>query len=162
MITAGIGVITSRASCSCRWKTPPSMPASPGSRVPPIRELSMICFRSSEVWCVSRSLGLTPKRRTIPFETQLSPIVTGAVETRNQFSGRETRRATRSALAIASIFGTCSPTLMWIAVTRMKAIANEIPAAAPWERLPKSGSISFAIEGSPRKPIPIEAIVIPI
>ncbi len=79
MITAGIGVITSRASCSCRWKTPPSIPASPGSRWPPSRELSMICFRSSAVWCSSRSPGLTPKRRTIPFETQLSAIVTGAV-----------------------------------------------------------------------------------
>ena len=105
---------------------------------------------------------MTPKSRTIPFENQLSPIVTGAVATRNQFSGRETRRAVRSALAIASIFGTCSPTLMWIAVTRMKAIASESPAATPCERPPKIGSISFASEGSPRKPIPIEAIVIPI
>ena len=34
MTTAGIGVITWRASCSCRWKTPVSIPASPGSSVP--------------------------------------------------------------------------------------------------------------------------------
>ncbi len=160
--TAGIGVITSRASCSCRWKTPPSIPASPGSSVPPILELSMICFRSSEVWRSSRSFGLTPKRRTIALENALSAIVTGAVATRNQFSGRETRRAVRSALAIASIFGTCSPMLMWRAVTRTKASASEIPTATPCERPPKTGSISFATAGSPRKPIPIEAIVIPI
>ena len=51
---------------------------------------------------------------------------------------------------------------MCSAVTKAKAMAREIPAAAAWERPPKSGSISFASEGSPRKPIPIEAIVIPI
>ena len=34
--TAGIGVITWRASCSCRWKTPVSIPASPGSSLPPV------------------------------------------------------------------------------------------------------------------------------
>ena len=34
--TAGIGVITWRASCSCRWKTPASIPASPGSSWPPV------------------------------------------------------------------------------------------------------------------------------
>ena len=89
-------------------------------------------------------------------------MVTGAVATRNQLSGRETRRAVRSALAIASIFGTCSPMLMWIAVTRAKAIATESPTATPCERPPKIGSSSFASEGSPRKPMPIEAIVIPI
>ena len=82
--------------------------------------------------------------------------------TRNQLSGRETRRAVRSAWLIASIFGTCSPMLMWSAVTRVKAIATERPTAAPWERPPKIGSSSTASEGSPRKPIPIEAIVIPI
>ena len=75
--TAGIGVITSRASCSCRWKTPPSIPASPGSRVPPIFELSMICFRSSAVWCSSMSVGSTPKRRTIALEIALSTRITG-------------------------------------------------------------------------------------
>ena len=85
----------------------------------------MICFRSSAVWCSSRSLGSTPKRRTIALESALSALVTGAVAARNQFSGRETRRAVRSAWLIASIFGTCSPTLMWSAVTRVKAIASE-------------------------------------
>ena len=162
MTTAGIGVITSRASCSCRWKTPPSIPASPGSSEPPCLELSMICLRSSAVWCSSRSLGLTPKRRTIALEIALSALVTGAEKARNQFSGRETRRAVRSALLIASIFGTCSPMLMWIAVTMAKAIATEMPTAAPCERPPKTGSRIFASEGSPRNPMPIEATVIPI
>jgi hypothetical protein len=128
--TAGIGVITSRASCSWRWKTPPSMPASPGSRCPPIRELSMICFRSSEVWCSSRSVGSTPKRRTMPFETQLRAFVIGVVASANQPSGREIRRAVRSGLEIASIFGTCSPIEMWRAVTKAKEIASAIPVEA--------------------------------
>ncbi len=122
----------------------------------------MICFRSSAVCFCSMSVGSTPKRRTIELERALRPIVTGAVATRNQCSGRETRRAVRSALWIASIFGTCSPMLMWIAVTRAKAIATESATAAPCERPPKTGSSSFASEGSPRKPIPIEAIVMPI
>ena len=39
---------------------------------------------------------------------------------------------------------------------------TERPTAAPWERPPKTGSSSLASEGSPRKPMPIEAIVIPI
>jgi len=34
--TAGAGVMTCRACCSCRWKTPVSMPASPGSSLPPV------------------------------------------------------------------------------------------------------------------------------
>ena len=159
--TAGIGVITARASCSWRWKTPPSIPASPASRVPPIRELSMICFRSSAVCFSSMLVGSTPNSRTTEFEIALRPLVTGAVTSRNQFSGRETRRAVRSAWEIASIFGTCSPMLMWIAVTRAKAKIRESAAAAPCERPPKTGSRSFASEGSPRNPIPIEAIVIP-
>ena len=71
------------------------------------------------------------------------------------------KRAAPSARLIASIFGTCSPTEMCSDVTRKKAIPTEMPTATPWERPPKSGSISSAIAGSPRKPIPIEAIVIP-
>ncbi len=66
-----------------------------------------------------------------------------------------------SALVIASIFGTCSPTLMWAAVTSANAIATEIATATPCDRPPKIGSIRVATAGSPRKPIPIEAIVIP-
>ena len=106
-------------------------------------------------------VGSTPNSRTTAFEIALRPLVTGAVSSRNQFSGRETRRAVRSAWEIASIFGTCSPMLMWIAVTRAKAKIRESAAAAPCERPPKIGSRSFASEGSPRNPMPIEAIVIP-
>ena len=68
--------------------TLPSIPASPGWSLPPIRELSMICFRSSAVWCSSRSSGSTPKRRTTPLEIQLSPFVNGVVADANQPSGR--------------------------------------------------------------------------
>ena len=121
----------------------------------------MICFRSSAEWLSSMLVGSTPNRRTIELDIALSPLVTGAVATRNQLSGRETRRAVRSAWVIASIFGTCSPMLMWIAVTRANAITSESATASPCERPPNAGSSSFASEGSPRKPIPIEAIVIP-
>ena len=108
----------------------------------------MICFRSSAVWCSSRSFGLTPKRRTIALEMRAQRRTPPApVIARNQLSGRETRRAVRSALEIASIFGTCSPMLMWMPVTRAKAIATERPTAAPWERPPKIGSSSFAERG---------------
>ena len=89
------------------------------------------------------------------------PIVNGAVRIRNQLSGPPKRRAVSIGRLMASIFGTCSPTLMWSAVTSVKAIATEIAIARPSERPPNTGSISFAIAGSPRKPIPIEAIVIP-
>ncbi len=64
-----------------------------------------------------------------------------------------------SARVIASIFGTCSPIVMCSVV----AIANESASAtacAP-ELSPRSGWISSAIAGSPRKPIAIEASVIP-
>ncbi len=80
---------------------------------------------------------------------------------RNAASGRARTRAVPSARVIASIFGTCSPSEMWIEVTRVKASATEIATATPCDRPPKIGSIRRARDGSPRKPIPIEAIVIP-
>ena len=39
VITAGAGVITWRACCSCRWKTPVSIPASLASSLPPVTRL---------------------------------------------------------------------------------------------------------------------------
>ena len=47
--TAGAGVMTWRASCSCRWKTPVSIPASPGSRLPPVSDCAMSTLSSSGV-----------------------------------------------------------------------------------------------------------------
>ena len=82
--TAGIGVITSRASCSWRWKTPPSITASPGSRLPPLADVWMISLRSSEVCFSPRSLGSTPSSRAIAFETPLRAIVNGALITSNR------------------------------------------------------------------------------
>ena len=159
--TAGIGVITSRASCSCRWKTPRSITASPGSRSPPTADWEMISFRSSEVCFSSMSAGRIPNRRRIALETLVSAQVNGAVTVRNRSSGRARRRALPSARVIAIIFGTCSPTVMCSEVASAKAIANASAVATPCESPPNSGSISYAIAGSPRKPIPIEAIVIP-
>ena len=121
----------------------------------------MICFRSSAVCCSSRLSGSTPISRTIAFEILLRTKVNGALAARNQLSGRDARRAVTSARLIASIFGTCSPTVMWSEVASVKAIAKAIAVATPCERPPKAGSIRSASAGSPRKPIPIEAIVIP-
>ncbi len=82
--------------------------------------------------------------------------------TRNQCSGRAVRRAVASARVIAMIFGTCSPIEMWSAVTNVNARATEIPVATPCPTGPSiTGSISCATAGSPRNPIPIEAMVIP-
>ena len=122
----------------------------------------MISLRSSEVCFSPRSRGSTPNSRTIPFETFVSAIVNGALATSNQCSGRASSRATRSALVIARIFGTCSPTVMWSEVASVKASTNAIGAATAWLSGPSStGSNRSTSAGSPRKPIPIEAIVIP-
>src|SRR5262245_34391349 len=160
--TAGVGVITSRASCSCRWKTPRSIPASPGSRSPPTAEEEISIFRSSDVVVSSRSCRLIPNRRRIEFEIQVRATVKGSVAVRNHSSGRDSVRAALSARLRANIFGTCSPTEMCKEVARVKAIAKATAVAAPCERTsPSAGSNRAASAGSPRKPIPIEAIVIP-
>ena len=100
--TAGIGVITWRASCSCRWKTPESIPASPGSSFPPRALRAMISLRSSADETSSNSArGSTPTRRRIAFEAELSAQISGLSATRNQCSGRATRSAVRSAWTIA-------------------------------------------------------------
>ena len=59
--TAGIGVITWRASCSCRWKTPESITASPGSSLPLPWLRAISSLRSSELVTSSNSaLASTP------------------------------------------------------------------------------------------------------
>src|SRR3982750_2534062 len=50
---------------------------------------------------------------------------------------------------------------MWPAVTRMYAIAIDSGTATACDRLPSHGSASSAIAGSPRKPMPSEASVMP-
>ena len=70
--TAGIGVITWRACCSCRWKTPDSIPASPGSSFPPRELRAMSSFRSSADETSSNSArGSTPTSRRIAFEADV-------------------------------------------------------------------------------------------
>ena len=49
VMTAGAGVMTWRACCSCRWKTPVSIPASPGSSLPPVIDWWMSMRISSGV-----------------------------------------------------------------------------------------------------------------
>ena len=70
--TAGIGVITWRASCSCRWKTPVSMLASPTSRLPPLRESAMIRLISSGVPPSGSASGSVPVARSSELEAELS------------------------------------------------------------------------------------------
>ncbi len=73
----------------------------------------MIAFRSSEECFSSMSLGRTPNSRRIAFETAVSPAVNGRLIQRNAASGAASTMAVPSARLIESIFGTCSPTLMW-------------------------------------------------
>ena len=91
-----------------------------------------------------------------------APSSPGPSPARNQLSGRETRRAV--ALGVGD-----RQHLRHLLADADVERGDEgegdrharAPTAAPWERPPKTGSSSFASEGSPRKPIPIEAIVIP-
>ncbi len=100
--TAGIGVITWRASCSCRWKTPESIPASPGSSFPPRLLRAMISLRSSAEETSSNSArGSTPTTRSSALEAVLSAQISGLSPTRNHCSGRATRSAVPSACTIA-------------------------------------------------------------
>ena len=95
-------------------------------------------------------------------ETAVSATVNGLVAGAEPVEQpRRGARAVPSARLIAIIFGTCSPTVMWSEVASVKAIAKASAVATPCERPPKAGSIRSASAGSPRKPIPIEAIVIP-
>ncbi len=89
-------------------------------------------------------------------------IISGCRAVRKNRSGLATRSITVSARAIASIFGDCSPTITWRKVTIVNAIAIEIASATPWPTTPpKTGTSSCAIAGSPRKPMPRDARVIP-
>ena len=164
MTTAGIGVITSRASCSCRWKTPPSMPASPGSRRPRWAPRGDDQPQLLAVWCSSRSRRGRRRRRA---DDAVGRRVGGDDQRVQRDRGRVAAggrpgRASRSALAIASIFGDL------LAEDHVQEGDDdegdrdrERRARRRGERPPKSGSISSASAGSPRKPMPSEAIVIP-
>jgi hypothetical protein len=111
--TAGIGVITCRACCSCRWKTPWSIPASPGSRWPPVCARAISTRSDPGVWPSSMAVsGLMRTRRRMPFEVQFKAAMNGRIPRLNQFSGRATRLATPSAWTIANTLGTCSPAVI--------------------------------------------------
>ena len=110
---AGAGVMIWRASCSCRWKTPVSMPASPGSSLPPVSDCWISTLSSSGVSPSSRLPAVrTPITRRIALETALSSAMNGWKMRVKRWSGRATSRAAYSAFWIAQIFGTCSPIVM--------------------------------------------------
>ncbi len=117
MTTAGIGVMTWRASCSCRWKTPLSMPASPGSSLPPARAWPM---RMRSSWGVAPSsaaaCGSMRTTRSIVFDAWLRNDTNGFMTVVKIRSGVATSIAVRSGWTIDAIFGTCSPAVMWAAV----------------------------------------------
>ena len=102
VITAGAGVITWRACCSCRWKTPVSIPASFGSSLPPVSD-SWISTRSSSGVSPSSSWPevRTPSTRRIPFEAAFSKAMNGWKIRVKSSSGRAHQRATGSAFWIA-------------------------------------------------------------
>ncbi len=96
--TAGIGVITLRACCSCRWKTPESITASPGSSVPPLTLRAIRNLRSSEVVVSSPSPATrTPNGRRISSARALRSLLNGLNRRVKNSSGLEKRRATPSA-----------------------------------------------------------------
>ena len=98
--TAGIGVITLRASCSCRWKTPRSITASPGSSVPPEALRAIRNLRSSEVVISSPSPSARmPNGLRIRRAAADSTIETGLKTTLENCSSRAERSITFSGKA---------------------------------------------------------------
>ena len=101
--TAGIGVITWRASCSCRWKTPDSIPASSTCPVAFVR--SMKRLSSSELMLSrSPSISMPRMRVTTKLEAPFRAQITGRKTIRNQSKGVAAR-------VMATILGACSPTI---------------------------------------------------
>ena len=82
--TAGAGVMTWRACCSCRWKTPVSIPASPGSSLPPVIDCWISILISSGVSPSSKLSVRIPSSRRMPLEVALSSAMNG----RNAFVNR--------------------------------------------------------------------------
>src|SRR5665811_1070994 len=102
--TAGIGVITSRASCSCRWKTPPSIPASPGSRRPRWAPRTIISRSSSaEATSSSASASIRSTRVTRNLAGTLVRMISGWKRRRKASSGGAIPISRPSARAIASL-----------------------------------------------------------
>ena len=100
--TAGIGVITWRASCSCRWKTPDSMPASPGSSAPPCALCAIRSFSSSAFEASSNSArGSVRSKRRIQFDTLFRSRIAGRISTKKNCSRRAVLRAIGSGCTIA-------------------------------------------------------------
>ena len=94
---AGAGVMIWRASCSCRWKTPVSIPASPASSLPPVSDCWISTLSSSGVSPSSSAPAvLTPISRRIAFDAQFSSAMNGWKTRVKMSSGRATKRATRS------------------------------------------------------------------
>ena len=95
--TAGIGVITWRASCSCRWKTPVSMLASPTSSWPPVVDWAMSRLSSSGVPPSGSASGSVPSIRSIDSDAEFSTMMNGWNRIRKNCIGRAIRRARPSA-----------------------------------------------------------------
>ena len=91
-----------------------SIPASPGSSLPPVSDCAISSLSSSGEPPSSNSPELRmPISRSIQFDAPLSSTTAGLNTRVNSSSGRAILRATPSALLIAKIFGTCSPIVMW-------------------------------------------------
>ncbi len=77
----------------------------------------MMALTSSSVCCSSSRSGLTPSSLEIAFASFVRAVVNGPLTALKTSSGLASARRVSSARVIASIFGTCSPTVMWIEVT---------------------------------------------
>ena len=100
--TAGAGVMIWRACCSCRWKTPVSMPASPGSSLPPVADC-WISTRSSSADSASSSWPVvrTPSSLRTPLDAALRIEMNGEKIRVNTASGAAVTRAIVSAFWMA-------------------------------------------------------------
>ena len=78
MTIAGAGVMIWRASCSCRWKTPVSIPASPGVELAAgERLLDQHLELLGRLPLLEPPAVLTPISRRIAFEAQFSSAMNG-------------------------------------------------------------------------------------
>ena len=100
--TAGAGVMTWRACCSWRWKTPVSICASPTSSWPPVRDWAISTLSSSGEPPSSYSfIDRIPTSLSIQLEAVLRTWMNGLKTWVKTCSGRAIQNATRSARLIA-------------------------------------------------------------
>ena len=135
------------------------------SKTPPFRLSPTIIFISSSEWASSLSLaGLMPKILSETPARKSKVLISGEKTTQNTCSGRAMARTAFSDFAMATDFGTSSPSTTCMSVISVNAIAN----ATVWTKISfrlkyvfSGSSISLATAGSPIQPRASELSVMP-